>query len=485
MLDVHEVTGSIPVTSTNRKLYGCRCYAGGLFIFVKIGWIMMAKALRTKFSYARILAFMLLSVIVTGTLLLMTPLASRDYTITPLIDCLFTSTSATCVTGLTVFDTFSHWSTFGQMVIISLIQIGGLGFMTVISMLFVFIRKQITLREKMLFVKSSGDGDVTDTVDLVKKIFLGTLFFELLGALILFFRFYPHVGLKNGIYYSVFHSISAFCNAGFDIMGKDTPSLTSCVGDFTVNFAIMLLIVMGGLGFLVWGDILHSKFVFKKFKLHTKIVMISTFILIITGAVLFYFLEKKHAFAGLSHKEQILASFFESVTLRTAGFFSVDQAKLSESGALVAMSLMFIGGSPGSTAGGIKTTTFVILLIDILHCARNKKSINIARKKISNEIVNQASAIASIYLLSVILSVIVICAIEPFSMKEVAFEVVSAIGTVGVSMGITPSLTSLSKVILVFLMFAGRMGGLTLALVMAESNKKVPLDRPTERVMIG
>ncbi len=415
----------------------------------------------------------------------MTPLASSNKHCTKFIDCLFTSTSATCVTGLTVVDTVSHWSFFGQMVILCLIQIGGLGLMTIISMLFVFLRKQITLREKMLFAKSSGDGLVTETPRLIKRIFLGTLIFELCGAIFLAICFCPEMGLLHGMYYALFHSISAFCNAGFDIMGTKTPSFTSYVDNPVVNITLMFLIVLGGLGFLVWNDIVYNKFKFSKFKLHTKVALTATVSLIILGAVMLYFAEKTKAFAFLSAKQSILACFFQSITLRTAGFFTVEQSSLSESGAIISMLLMFIGGSPGSTAGGIKTTTFVILLMDIVYCAKNQESISIFKKRISKILIGQASAIASIYLLCVIACTVLICAIEPFSMKEVGFEVVSAIGTVGLSMGITANLHTFSKLILISLMYAGRIGALTLALVMAERNKKIPLKRPKERVMIG
>ncbi len=428
---------------------------------------------------------MLLLLILIGTFLLMTPMASRTNQPTNFIDCLFTSTSATCVTGLSVFDTMSHWSLFGQIVIICLIQIGGLGLMSIISMIFVFLKKQMTLREKMIFIKSSGDGQVTETASLVKKIFLGTLLFELFGTLLLSVRFCPSMGLVHGIYNALFHAVSAFCNAGFDLMGSASPSFTTYIGDPLVNITLMCLIVMGGLGFLVWNDIIYRKFKFKEFKLHTKIVIIATFFLIVLGAAIFYLTEKTKAFSALNVQQSILASLFQSVTLRTAGFFTIDQSSLSESGAIVSMLLMFIGGSPGSTAGGIKTTTFVVLLMDIIYCAKNQDSINVFRRKISKVLIGQASAIAAIYLLCVLISTIIICTIEPFSMREVAFEVVSAIGTVGLSMGITAKLHTFSKLILITLMYAGRIGGLTLALVMAERNKKVPIKRPKERIMIG
>lgn len=445
----------------------------------------MFKLLNSKLSYARVIAFMFLVLILLGAFLLMLPISASDGQSTNFIDCLFTSTSATCVTGLVIFNTGLHWSLFGKVVILLLIQIGGLGLMTIITMAFIFFKKQITLREKLLFIKSTGESSILDVKQLIKSIFLGTFLFEFIGAALLSIRFCRDFGIKAGIFSSIFHAISAFCNAGFDIMGDKSSSLISYDNDYLVNITIMALIIIGGLGFLVWNDVSRSRFNVRKFKLHTKIVIFTTLGLIITGAALMYIFEYYYSFANLAKGPKVLAAFFQAISPRTAGFNTVNQANLSESGSLLTMVLMFIGGSPGSTAGGIKTTTFFILLINTIFCAKNQQNINICKKRISNVIINQAVAITFIYLLAVILSTIIICAIEPFPLKKIIFEVISAIGTVGLSMGITPYLCSASKIILIMLMYAGRLGGLTLALVIAEKREKKLLIRPTERILVG
>lgn len=443
--------------------------------------------MKSGLSYTQKIVLGFLAVILLGTGLLCLPAASRDGLATPFFDCLFTATSATCVTGLIVHDTATYWSLFGQIIIIVLIQIGGLGVMTVISMFWLFMKKKISLSERELLMQSAGNKSVGGVVKLIKWIIIGTFSAEGVGAVVLAFRFCPKMGFFRGVYNAVFHSVSAFCNAGFDLMGKygRFSSLTTYADDAVVNITIMLLIVCGGLGFLVWGNIFRCRGRWKKLDLHSKLVISSTAFLLIGGAVLFFIFERDSSMASLSLKDRILASLFQSVTPRTAGFNTIDQYVLSPSGNLLTILLMFIGGSPGSTAGGIKTTTLAVLFLAAVASARKKNDIGAFKRRLEEKTVRQASAIAVIYLTVVIAAVMVIASLEPYSIDKIVYEVVSAIGTVGLTTGITTILSPVSQGILIFLMFAGRIGGLSLMLALAEKRVSVPLERPSEKILIG
>ncbi|MDF2608730.1 MAG: synthase subunit [Lachnospiraceae bacterium] len=447
----------------------------------------MLSVLKTKLTYAQFIALGYLLIILLGGLFLSLPIASRSGEWTPYINSLFTATSATCVTGLVVYDTFTHWSLFGQLTILSLIQIGGVGFMTIITLFSMFLKRHIGLHERRLLMQSAGTLEVGGIVRLIRRIAIGTLVFEGAGALFLATRFVPDMGLVKGVYNAVFHSVSAFCNAGFDLMGRfgQYSSLTTYADDIIVNITIMLLIVIGGIGFLVWNDIIKCGFRFKKFQLHTKIVLVSTGMLILSGAILFFIFEYNASFSALNMKDKIMAAFFQSITPRTAGYNTIDLAALSESGNLLTMMLMFIGGSPGSTAGGIKTTTFVVLLMGTIASSRHNANINIFKRRMDEDVVKQASAIATIYLLAVLGSTLIIAALQPFSVKQVLFEVISAAATVGLTTGITTSLNFVSRIIIILLMYGGRVGILTLALVLAEKRENVLINRPIEKILIG
>lgn len=447
----------------------------------------MLNKMKFKLTYAQIIALGFLAIIFSGGILLSLPIASRSGEWTPFFDSLFTSTSATCVTGLVVYDTYAHWSAFGQIIILILIQIGGLGFMTIITLLFMFFKRQISLHERRLLMQSAGTMKIGGIVRLIRRIAIGTLIVEALGTIVLATRFCPEMGFWRGLYNALFHSVSAFCNAGFDIMGKfkQFSSLTRYQNDYVVNLTIVFLIIVGGIGFLVWNDVITFGVKLKKYQLHSKIVLIATAVLIVGGTILFYLFERNYSMQGLKSGEMWLASFFQSVTPRTAGFNTIDMAALSESGNLLTMILMFIGGSPGSTAGGIKTTTMVVLLMGAVASSRLSSHINIFRRRLDESIVKQASAVATIYLVAIISSTMLICAIQPFTLKQVLFETMSAAGTVGLSTGITASLNGTSKLIVMFLMYGGRVGGLTLALVLAEKRKNVLLNRPVEKIIIG
>lgn len=442
---------------------------------------------KLKLSYTQIIAFGTFSIIFIGGILLSLPIASKSGEATPFINALFTATSATCVTGLVVYDTYAHWSMFGQIVIISLIQIGGIGFMTIIALFSMFLKRKIGLRERRLLMESANTMRIGGIVLLVKKILIGTFIFESLGAILLTMRFYPEMGIIDGIYNGIFHSISAFCNAGFDIMGKygEFTSLTKYSNDTIVNITIMSLIIIGGIGFIVWDDIGKNHLVFKKYQLHTKIALTTTAILILGGAAIFFITEKNGNMTNMGIKERILASLFQSVTPRTAGFNTIDMSKLSESGSLLTILLMIIGGSPGSTAGGIKTTTLVVLILGAISSSKGTSELSVFKRRLEDNALKKASSIAIIYICTTLISTLIICATQTFSLKETLFEVYSAAGTVGLTMGITPSLNNLSKIIIIFLMYAGKVGSLSMALVLAERKDVAPISRPIEKIIIG
>lgn len=439
-----------------------------------------------KLSPARLIALSFFLVILIGAGLLMLPIASKGAPAAPL-DALFTATSATCVTGLIVRDTFTGWTTFGQIVIITLIQIGGLGFMTVITLVSFAVGKRLSLYDRKVLMQSAGNTTLNGVGGLIRRIVPFTFLIELTGAALLATRFVPAFGWGRGLYASVFHAISAFCNAGFDLMGMREPysSLTSFVTDPVVNLTVCLLIVIGGLGFLVWRDVLRCRFRFSRFQLHTKLVLVTSGILILAGWALFLLFERNASMASLTWPQRVLASLFQSVSPRTAGFNTVDLSALSESGNLLTDVLMLIGGSPGSTAGGIKTTTVAVLFLSAVASAKGRMRVNAFRFSVDRETLRQASSVVMIYLSLALLSVLTLCAIEPFSLKEILFEVCSAVGTVGLSMGITPQLGAVSRVILILLMYAGRLGGLTFVLLFSQRRSDPPLERPAGKILIG
>lgn len=442
--------------------------------------------MKSIFSYTRMIAFGFLAVILMGTLLLSLPIAARSGDRTALIDCFFTATSATCVTGLTVLDTYMHWSSFGHVIILGLIQIGGLGFMTIITMFSIFTRKHISLYERRLLMQSAGTIRLSGIITMIKRVVIGTFCVEGMGAVFLSLRFCPKLGFAKGLWYAVFHSVSAFCNAGFDLMGRfNEVSLTGYYNDPLVCITLMVLIVIGGLGFLLWSDVIKCRFVFKKMELHSKLVLTVTALLVFGGAAVLFMTEKNGAFKGMTTGEQVLSAFFQSITLRTAGFFTVDQSKLSNSGYILSTLLMFIGGSPGSTAGGVKTTTMAVAFLNLISVARNNDDVVIFKRKINNKVVIQSVAIIGIHILMASIAIFIICYLEPIGLREVIYESVSAISTVGISMGITSDFNVASKLFIAGLMYSGRIGGMTIVLAIAENSHKVKLERPEEKILIG
>ena len=445
------------------------------------------KILYKKLTQTQMIVYGFAAIIFTGSLLLTLPFASRTGEFTPYLDALFTATSAACVTGLVVVDTWTHWSLFGQFVILILIQVGGMGFMTLGVYMAILLRRKIGLRIRGILQESINSMQIGGIVKLAKKIMVGTIFFETTGAVILMTRFIPRFGIMKGIWYGIFHSISAFCNAGFDLLGStgEYQSLVYYAGDWVVNFVIMSLIVIGGIGFLVWNDLSINKFNWKRYSLHTKIVLSTTALLIVSGAVLFFFMERNNVLAGRDLDEQILCSLFNSVTARTAGFNTTDTGALTEGSKFVTMLLMFIGGSPGSTAGGIKTTTIVVLLVFMHSHMFQEAGCNIFKRRLDESAIKKASVVASIHLLLVITATVFLLAAQPFSLTDVLFEVLSAMGTVGMTTGITRDICTLSRLVLIFLMFCGRIGSLTFALSLRGHKHDAPVRQPVEQITIG
>lgn len=442
---------------------------------------------KSRATYTQIIALGYLIIIFAGALMLCLPISSKSGEWTPFFNSLFTAVSATSVTGLVIYDTYTHWSLFGQIVILIMIQIGGIGFMSLITIVSIFVGRRISLHERKLIMQSAGNTKLSGVIQLVKRLVFGTVLFELIGAALLAVRFCPDMGIGAGIYNAVFHSVSAFCNAGFDLMGRFElgSSLIHYQSDVLVNLTLCGLILVGGIGFMVWSNIFSAGFHFKKYSLHTKIVLTATVFLVVIPTVLFFIFERNMSFSGLSTSDKWVHSLFQAVTPRTAGFSTINLSELSESGNLLMTILMLIGGGSGSTAGGIKVTTTVVMLLTTVASARRSESVHIFKRRLSEQTLRQASAVCSIYLTAVVVCTMFICAVEPYSMKQVLFEVSSAIGTVGLSTGITAALSAASKIVLMILMYAGRVGGLTLMLVLAEKRRQVSLVRPVEDILIG
>lgn len=444
------------------------------------------RAKRRWATPVRLIVLSFLGIILAGALLLTTPLSSAEGVWTNFVDCLFTATSAACVTGLAVTDTAAHWSLFGQIVILLLIQTGGLGAMTIITGFFSVVRKRTSLADTRMLMQAAGNDSYAGVAKLVRRLFLGTILFEAAGTALLAVRFVPAFGWGRGLWFSVFHSISAFCNAGFDLMGdyRGGASLSAFATDPVVVLTVTALILIGGLGFIVWDDLINSRFRLRVLKLHSKLVLVMTAALILAPFALFLLFENSAAFAGYSLGDKLLLSLFQTVTPRTAGFATVPMASLSDAGLLLTMVLMLIGGAPGSTAGGVKTTTVAVMLI--CTAASMKKSPPTAfKRRIEDDIVRQATAIMVIYLTAIIVGACALCVVDAVTLKAALFEVISAIATVGLSVGITPGLGTAAKLILTVLMFAGRIGGLTMAIALTGEQGASPVKFPTGKLLVG
>lgn len=448
----------------------------------------MSKIRKIKWTTTKIIAAGYLVVIALGTLLLMLPFSNREGTATTFMDAWFTATSATCVTGLVTNDTYTFWSEFGQVVILILIQIGGIGFMTIAISVLTLTRKKIGLSERMLMQESVAAPQIGGIVRMSKFVLSGTLFFEGIGAVLLAFYFVPRLGLGKGIYYAVFHSISAFCNAGIDLMGYYSPSssLITAGDSYLVSLTIAGLIIIGGIGFLVWEDLKKCKWKFRYYRLHTKMVIFATGVLIIGGTLLMFLFEwGQPSMEGKTLGQQILSAFFQAVTPRTAGFNTVDLNALTDSSQMLMVCLMFIGGSPGSTAGGIKTTTILVLMLTIWTELRKRKDLELFRRRVEGEAIRHACCLMMFYGLLSIGSSMAIATIENLGIKQTLFETVSALCTVGLSLGITSSLGMVSQVILILLMFIGRVGGITILIAFTNHISTIPSKLPVEKISVG
>jgi len=439
-----------------------------------------------KWGVSRKLSIGFMIIILLGGVLLSLPISSRNGLGTPLLNAIFTSTSATCVTGLVVYDTWTQFSLFGQAVILILIQCGGLGLMT-IAIIFSFVSgRRIGLRQRAFLTETINSGQLAGVVRMVRRALIGTVIFEGTGTLLLAFRFVPQYGASRGIWYALFHSVSAFCNAGFDILGGQgsNASLAPYAGDPLVILTISLLILIGGIGFLVWDDLLEHKFRFKKLKLHSRIVIFTTLFLTAVSVALFFILEHRTLFHNVSFGRQFLDSFFLSVTPRTAGFSICDNQTLTEGAKLLTMILMFVGASPGGTGGGVKTSTVAVALSSVWAQFHNKPDVNIAKYRIEENIQRQAFSSIFIYSLLTSIGIFILCG-QKIDVTRSTFECLSAIGTVGLSTGITPQLSSLSKIVIILLMFLGRVGSLTVFIAVSRKSYGSGLRQPVGKVIVG
>lgn len=431
------------------------------------------RKLLDKFSAMQIITLVFMGIILCGALLLMLPAASVERESTGFLTALFTATSATCVTGLALVDTFTHWSLFGQAVILVLIQIGGLGFMTVMTLFLFALRRRIGLKERMVIAQSFGLDSLSGVVKMVSKVLRRTLLMEGVGAVILAARFLFMMPLGKAVWNGLFHSVSAFCNAGFDILGavEQGGSMIPFVADPTVNFTLMALIVVGGLGFFVWEDILTAGR-FRKLSVYSKMVLVITAVLIFGGALLFAALEWSNpaTLGALAPGEKLMAALFQSVTTRTAGFCTVSQSALTDASLAVTDVLMFIGGGSGSTAGGAKVVTIGVLLLSVMATARGRAGVTVFHRTVAAEQIRNAVAVVTMMFLGVFSAALILSVTNGLSFGACLYETVSAFATVGLTTGITGELNVLSRLVLIVLMFFGRVGIMTISLGFMVSN---------------
>ena len=454
---------------------------------------MKTQNLKRRLGTTQIIVLGFLLIILAGTLLLMLPIASADGTATNALDACFTVVSSTCVTGLTVVDTATHWSTFGHTVILSLIQIGGLGFMTIAILLSLLIKRTITPKERMLIALSYNLDSYDSTMQIFKRVAIGTLTFEFLGAAVLAIRFIPDFGVANGIYKSIFHSVSAFCNAGFDIVGVGNEGITSLsyyVADPIVNITLGTLIIIGGIGFIVWSDLINFTTKKKRLSIYSKFVLVITAVLLVIGAVFFGAFEWNNpdTLGSLeSIPQKITACFFQSSTWRTAGFATIANGEFTSSSQLLGVILMFIGGASGSTAGGIKVATIGVLLFTVWCTAIGKQRAVFKGRTISQASFTRAVTVICVQLLAIIVGVLLLNICEGVDIMSVLYEVTSAISTVGLTMGITSSLSVISRITVMLLMFFGRLGILTvtLAVMNNQSGAEPNITYPEAKMLIG
>lgn len=427
------------------------------------------------------ISFLLL--IFLGSFLLFLPISQANNDVSYL-DCLFTATSAVCVTGLVTVPTFATWTVFGKAIIIILIQMGGLGLMTFTTLMALILKKKITLSQRMIIKEQTNSEGLAGMVKLIKYILISTFSIESIGALLLMVRFIPKYGL-SGVPMSFFHAISAFCNAGFDILGPD--SLISFNQDWYLLFVLSILIFMGGLGFVVYSDIYTNKFKFSKYNLHTKVILVTTIFLISLTAISFFVIEGSNPYTikNFDTLDKISNSIFQAITLRTAGFASVDQSLVKEASAGIGLINMFIGGSPAGTAGGIKTSTFALLIIVVISEIKQRNDIEVFQRRINPKLVKRAITIIMLGLAWVSVVSILLLTLSNFDFIDAIFEVTSAFGTVGLSRNITYRLNDISKLLIMFTMYVGRAGLITVIAALNSDNKKKLYREAEEGIIIG
>ena len=443
--------------------------------------------MKLRLTHVQIIVAGYLCIVLLGTLLLSMPFASADGQRAPFLTALFTAVSSSCVTGLVLRDTATGWSAFGHIVILLLIQVGGLGFMTVATFLYHAFQKRMGLRSRELMVESINTTHVGGIMHLAWKIVVLTAAFELAGALLLLTRFAPRFGLNRGLWYALFHSVSAFCNAGFDLMGVLSPgcSLTPFYDDPVVNITLMLLIQVGGLGFLVWEDLFRCRWRVKRWRLHTKLVMSVSAILTFGGALLFFFFEAGATGEGLTLGGRVWTALFASVTARTAGFNTVDVGSMAGASKLLTIFLMVIGGSPGSTAGGVKTTSLAVIVLFAYASFRGREKPTVFGRSISVDTFRKSCGVLFFNINLALIAAILLCAWQPLDPVDAVFETVSAIGTVGMTAGITQSLCPFSAYIIALLMFLGRVGSVSFAVALLAKRSAPPVEYPVEEITVG
>lgn len=451
--------------------------------------------MKLKLSNTQIIILSFLVVILIGTVLLTLPISSADGNATPIIDAMFTATTSVCVTGLVVVDTFSHWSYFGQAVILFLIQCGGLGIVTLMAFIMVIMGKKVTLKNRMLLQDAFNLDTMRGLVKFLKKVLFGTLLVEGIGAVGYMFTFVPEYGLK-GIWISVFNSVSAFCNAGIDIIGDS--SLTPYATNIWVNIITICLIVFGGIGFIVWLDVidvikrkLHKEFtggIFGRLSLHSKLAIIVTLILIFVGGILIMILEydNKGTIGNMNFGQKFMASVFQSVTTRTAGFLTFSQKNMRDATTLLCLIMMFIGGSPVGTAGGIKTTTFALVVLSAAATAKGSEDVVLMKKTIPSRKVKKALGVMMIAVMVLFTMIIVMSVVCDGDFLDIVFEVTSAIATAGLSRNFTSTLSEAGKALIILCMYLGRIGPISLVIALSfNKSKKGLVMYPEEDITVG
>ena len=444
------------------------------------------KAKHRPLAPNRALALGFLAIILAGALLLMLPIANRGGKGLSFLDSLFTATSATCVTGLVVADTWTQFNLLGQIILLALIQVGGLGYMTMMLQASLLMGRKIGLRQRSVMMESVSAQRLSDVLTLLRYILGGTALIEGTGAVLLAFRFIPELGLARGLWYAVFHSVSAFCNAGFDLMGFREPysSLTHYVYDPLVNLTAVALVLLGGLGFLVWRDVRENGLHLRRYSLHSKLMLTATLVLTVGGTALFWLAERDNLLSGMTAGQQALAALFQAVSPRTAGFNTVDLAQLTSGGGLLTIVLMFIGAGPGSTGGGVKVTTVVVCLLTLAAYIRGRREVGAFNRRLDEEQIHRSAAGVTLYMTLAMAGGFLILATQPFPLQDALFEVFSALSTVGLSTGITRDLSPLNRAVVIVMMYCGRIGSLSMLMALAQRSAPRVKD-PVEHITIG